>query len=460
MAKFDVVVVGGGPGGYVAAIYAAQQGLKTALVEKENLGGTCLNWGCIPTKALARNTEVLATVLEADKFGVALDKKSVKGDYAAAQKRSRDVSSQLTRGIAGLLKKNKVELFTGTASLVDAKKVKVEPKGEIIEATNIILATGSRPNMIPGVEVSEKVMTSRQALELTEVPKKMVVIGAGAIGMEFTNIWTTYGAEVTVVEMLPRVLPNEDEAVSAEVEKAFAKRGIKFMVGTKLEKIDQSGKGIKVTVNKDGKATVLECDKMLVSAGIRPNTEGFDKVGIKLNERKYVEIDDSMQTNVKGVYAIGDITGKLALAHVASAQALVAVDAIKGKPVKKLTYYNLPRCTYTVPEVSSVGLTEAQAKEKGYKVKVGKFPMMASGKAISYGETTGFVKIVADEKYGEILGVHMVGPHVTELIDGPAAYIDLEITAEDVARVVHAHPTLSETIMEAAHAVTGHAIHF
>jgi dihydrolipoamide dehydrogenase len=459
MANFDVVVVGGGPGGYVAAIYAAQQGLKTALVEKENLGGTCLNWGCIPTKALARNAEVLATVKEAAHFGVTLDQNSVKGDYAAAQKRSREVSAKLSRGVAGLIRKNKVELFTGTATFLDAKKIKVDPKGEILEAKNVILAMGSRPNMIPGVEVSDRVMTSRQALELTQIPGKIVVVGAGAIGMEFSNIWKTFGADVTVIEMLPRVLPNEDEAISAEVHKAFESRGIKILPGTKLEKIDTSGPVIKVTVSKDGKQSVLECDKMLVSAGIRPNSEGLEKTGVKLSERKYVEVDDNMQTNVKGVYAIGDLTGKLALAHVASAQALVAVDVIKGKPAKKLTYYNLPRCTYTVPEVSSVGLTEAQAREKGFKVKVGMFPLAANGKTIAYGETAGFVKIVADEKYGEILGVHMVGPHVTEMIHAAAAYIDMEITAEEVARVVHAHPTIAESMMEAAHAVGGHAIH-
>ena len=460
MAKFDVVVVGGGPGGYVAAIYAAQQGLKTALVEKENLGGTCLNWGCIPTKALARNAEVLSTVLEADRFGVALDKKSVKGDYAVAQKRSREVSSKLTRGVAGLIRKNKITLFNGTATFVDAKKIKIDPKGEIVEGTNIIMAMGSRPNMIPGIEVSDRVMTSHQALELKDLPKKIVVVGAGAIGMEFTNIWRSFGAEVTVVEMLPRVLPNEDEAVSTEVHKAFEKRGVKIMPGTKLEKIDTSAKQIKVTVSKDGKQTVLECDKVLVSAGIRPNSQGLEKTGVKLNERGYVVIDEKMQTNVKGVYAIGDLTGKLALAHVASAQALVAVDVIKGNPAKTLTYYNLPRCTYTVPEVSSVGLTEAQAKEKGLKIKVGLFPLAANGKTIAYGETVGFVKIVADEKYGEILGVHMVGPHVTEMIHAAAAYIDQEITVEEVARVVHAHPTIAESMMEAAHAVTGHAIHY
>lgn len=460
MAKYDVLVVGGGPGGYVAAIYAAQQGLKTALIEKENLGGTCLNWGCIPTKSLARNAEILKSVLEADEYGVSLDKNSVKGDYAAAQKRSRQVSAKLTKGIGGLLRKNKVDLITGTATFMDPKRVKVDPSGEVIDATNVIMAMGSRPNVIPGMQVSDKVMTSRQALELTEIPKKIVVIGAGAIGMEFSGIWSTYGADVTVVEMQSRVLPLEDADISAEVEKAFSERGIKFMIGTKLEKIDVSPLGVKVTVNKDGNKTVLDCDKMLVSAGIRPNSEGLDKINIKLNERKFVEVDDAMQTNIKGVYAIGDLNGKFPLAHVASAQALVAVDAIKGNTLKKLTYANMPRCTYTVPEVASVGLSEAQAIDQGHKVKIGTFPMAANGKAIAYGEPVGFVKFVCDEKYNEILGVHMVGPHVTEMIHAAAAYIDQEITADEVARVVHAHPTIAETMMEAAHAVGGHAIHF
>jgi dihydrolipoamide dehydrogenase len=459
MAKFDVVVVGGGPGGYVAAIYAAQQGKKTALVEREDLGGTCLNWGCIPTKALARSAEVLATVRQAGEFGVTLDQNSLRGDYAAAQKRSREVSAKLRRGVSALLKKNGVETFTGTGVLTGAKTVRVDPKGDVLEAGNVILATGSRPNMIPGVEAGERVMTSRQALELTEIPNKMVIIGGGAIGMEFAGIWRTYGADVTVVEMLPRVLPAEDEAVSAEVAKAFAKRGIKIMAGTKLEQIDASGRTVKVKVAGDGKTTQIECDSVLVSAGIRPNTEGLDKAGIKLNGRGYAEIDESMQTSVKGVYAIGDITGKLALAHVASAQALAAVDAILGRTVKKLRYHNLPRCTYTTPEVSSVGLTEAQAKEKGYSVKTGMFPITANGKALAYGETAGFVKFVTDEQYGEILGVHMVGPHVTEMVHAAAAYIDLEVTAHDAARIVHAHPTVAEAMMEAAHAAVGHAIH-
>ena len=459
MAKYDVVVVGGGPGGYVAAIYAAQQGLKTALVEKEDLGGTCLNWGCIPTKALARGAEVLSTVHEAGEFGITLDQGSVRGDYAALQKRSREVSAKLRRGVTALLKKNGVDTYAGTGVLTGAKTVKVDPKGDVLEAGNIILATGSRPNMIPGVEAGEKVMTSRQALELTEIPKKMIIIGAGAIGMEFANIWRTYGADVTVVEMLPRVLPAEDEAVSTEVKKAFEKRGIKIMTGTKLEKIDTSGKMVKVKVAGDGKTTELECDRVLVSAGIRPNTEGFDRAGIRLNERGYVDVDESMRTNVRGVYAIGDITGRLALAHVASAQALAAVDAILGRDVKQLIYHNIPRCTFTAPEVASVGLTEAQAKDKGYKVKTGVCPLAANARAVAYGETAGFVKIVTDETYGEILGVHMVGPHVTETIHAAAACIELEATAEDAARMVHAHPTIAEAMTEAAHAAAGHTIH-
>lgn len=465
MEKFDLIVIGGGPGGYVAAIYASQQGLKTALVEKADLGGVCLNWGCIPTKSLVHNAEVLRTVKEAKEYGITLDTAVIKADYSIAQKRSREVSAKLTRGVKSLMKKNKVTVIKGEGSLLSGTKVKMMPGGEILEAKNIILATGSHPFKIPAFDYSNpNIMTSREALELTEVHPgdRFVIIGAGAIGMEFASIWASYGADVTVVEMLARVLPNEDADVSVEIEKTFQKRGIKTKAGSKVTSVTANGSDIKVTVEKDGKSEILSCSKLLVSAGVRANVAeiGLEAAGVKLTERGLVQVDEKLQTTCPTVYAIGDVTGKLALAHVASAQALAAVHAIIGKPVKQFNYANMPRCTYTFPEVASVGLTEAQAKDAGYDIKVGTFPLAANGKSVAMNETTGFVKIVADKKYNEILGAHLVGAHVTDLISALTAYIDLEITADDIAQVVHPHPTVSEAIMEAAHSVVGHAIHF
>lgn len=464
MNKFDLIVIGGGPGGYVAAIYAAQKGLKTALVEKADLGGVCLNWGCIPTKALAKNAEILRMVREADKYGIALNSSGIKADYSAAQKRSREVSGKLTTGIKSLMKKNKVTVFQGEANLINETSLKIAPSGEILEAKNIILATGAHAFRIPGIDYSNpQIMTSKEALELTEVNQgdKIVVIGAGAIGMEFSSIWDSYGAEVTVIEMLPHLLPNEDADVSKEMEKAFKKRGIKFKVETKVISVVVDKSKINLVIDEKGKSETITCDRLLVSAGIRPNVEGIglEKAGVKLTDRGYVEVDNQLQTTCPSVYAIGDVTGKLALAHVASAQALAAVHAILGEPVKLFDYANIPRCTYTYPEAASVGLTEDQARKSGYDVKVGTFPLAANGKSVAMNETGGFVKIVADAKYNEILGVHLIGAHVTELISAATAYIDLEFTADEIAQVVHPHPSVSEAIMEAAHAVVGHAIH-
>ena len=464
MNKFDLIVIGGGPGGYVAAIYAAQQGLHTALVEKADLGGVCLNWGCIPTKALVQNAEILRTVKEANKYGINLNTNEIKADYSVAQKRSREVSGKLTMGIKSLLKKNKVTVLHGEGSLVSGTRVKVMPTGEILETKNIILATGAHAFKIPQFDYSNpNIMTSREALELTDVKPgdKFAVVGAGAIGMEFASIWASYGAEVTVVEMLPRVLPNEDADVSKEIQKAFKKRDINVKVDSKVTSVVTEGNGFNLVIDNKGKTESIPCGKILISAGVRANVEniGLEAVGVKLTERGLVQVDDHLLTTCPTVYAIGDMTGKLALAHVASAQALAAVHAILGKPVKQFNYANMPRCTYTYPEVASVGLTEEQAREAGYDVKVGTFPLAANGKSVAMNETTGFVKIIADKKYNEILGTHLVGAHVTELISAATAYIDLEFTAEDIAQVVHPHPSVSEAMMEAAHAVVGQAIH-
>lgn len=464
MKQYDVIVIGGGPGGYVTAIYAAQKGLKTALVEKADLGGTCLNWGCIPTKALARNAEVLRTIQESGEYGISLDLNQVKADYSLAQKRSREVSAKLNKGVAGLMKKNGVDVFAETAKLSAADKVKLTPSGEILQGKKVILATGSHAFKLPSIDYTKPgIMTAREALELKEIVpgEKIVVIGAGAIGMEFASIWNTYGADVTVIEMLPRILPNEDEDVSKEVARAFKKRKIGLKTGTAVNNVVSTAKGIEITVEKKGKEEKLVADKLLVSVGVRANTKdlGLEAVGVALNDRGFVAVDECFLTNVPNVYAIGDLTGKLTLAHVASAQGLEVIHHILGKDVKTINYANVPRCTYTYPEAASVGLTEAQAKDAGYDVKVGQFPLIANGKSLAMNETSGFVKIVADKKYNEILGVHFVGAHVTELISAATGYIDLEVTADEIADIIHPHPSVSEVIMEAAHAVVGQAIH-
>lgn len=461
MLKFDVVIIGGGPGGYVAAIRASQLGLKTALIEKDTLGGVCLNWGCIPTKSLIRNAEVVNLLSKGKEFGFEFDKASLKIDYGVAQQRSREVSSKLVKGINYLMGKNNISVFSGTAKLVSAYEVEVHPLGSIIEGRNIIIATGSRPRMITGVSYDEdKIMTSRGALELTELAAKMVVVGAGAIGMEFASIWNSYGVDVTVIEMKDEVLPLEDREVSAEMRKQFEKHGIKVMTGMKVERIQRKANAIKVTVKKNGKSETVDCDKILISVGIKPNTEelGLEKLKVEM-DKEYIKVGNTMCTNVPSIYAIGDVTGKLALAHVASAQGIIAVEAIAGKKTQALEYYNMPRCTYCSPETASVGLTEEQAKQQGYNVKTGKFPFQVNGKALGQAETAGFAKVVADAKYGQILGVHMIGSHVTEMVAGPAGLISLEGTVEEMAKIVYPHPTLTEVIMEAAHDVEDNAIH-
>jgi len=464
--SYDVIVIGGGPGGYVAAIRAAQLGQKVAVVERENLGGVCLNWGCIPTKALLRNSE-LASILtgEAKDFGFSFE--NLKLDYAVAQKRSRQVSGRLVKGIGFLFNKNGITHVQGTATLAGPKQVKVEPSGEVLTAKAIVIATGARPRSLPGMTIDgKKIITSREALELTTVPKRLVVVGAGAIGMEFAYVFRSYGAEVTVIEMLPHVLPLEDEETAAEVAKAFKKQGIRTLVNTRTEGVDLTADGVTVRV-KDGASgaeQAIAADVVLVAIGVAPNSGGIglEAAGVQTDKRGFIPVDDLMRTNVPGVYAIGDVTGKLLLAHVASAQGIVAAEHIAGhetRPIKDADYIFMPRCTYCKPQVASLGYTEAQAKEKGFEIKIGKFPFVANGKALGLNEKEGFVKIIADAKYGEILGAHLVGPEVTELLPELALARTWELTTEEIARTVHAHPTLSETLMEAAHAVMGQAIH-
>jgi dihydrolipoamide dehydrogenase len=460
--KVDVTIIGAGPGGYVAAIRAAQLGLKTALVEREHLGGVCLNWGCIPTKALLRNAEVVSLLGRGKEFGFTVE--GFQADFGAAVDRSRKVSERLVKGIGALMRKNEVEVIEGTGRLTSPTSVEVtlsEGGTRTVETQNAIIATGGRARAIPGIEIDgERVLTYREAIVLRDLPASTVIVGAGPIGMEFAHVWSTYGAQVTVVEMLDRALPLEDEEVSKEVERAFKRRKVKVLTTTRVQGIETTADGVKVTVAGEDGEQVLEAERALIAIGVRPNSEGvgLEEIGVQV-ERGYVTIDDAMRTNVPGVYAIGDVTGKLALAHVASAQCIIAVETIAGAETVTLDYEMLPRCTYCQPQVASFGITEAQATERGHQVKVGQFPFRAIGKALGLGDYDGFVKIVADETSGEILGASLVGPEVTELLPELVLARHWELTPEEIARTVHAHPTLSEALMEAAHGVFGQAIH-
>ncbi len=461
---YDTIVIGAGPAGYVCAIRAAQLGQKTAIVDKQWLGGVCLNVGCIPSKSLLRNAEIAHLLRERGKdFGFSFE--NLKLDYPAAVKRSRQNSDRLTKGVGFLMKKNKIEVhmasakFTAkdTLSLTDADGKTSELKGK-----NIVVATGATA-MVPGAWKvdGEKVVTYLEAILQEKLPKSVVIIGSGAIGVEFATIWHSYGVEVTIVEMLPRLVPLEDEEVSKELEKAFTKRGIKVLTGHKVEAVEAVKNGVKVKVsNQDGEQT-LEADQALVAIGFRPNSQGLglEEVGAKLSERGFVEIDGRMATNVPGIWAIGDVTGKLMLAHVGSAMGIVCAENIAGAETVTLDYEMMPRATYCQPQIASFGLSEAQAKERGYDVKIGRFPFQANGKALGLGDYSGWVKLVVDEKYGELLGASMIGPEVTELLPELTLAHMMELTPNEIARNVHAHPTLSEVLMEAAHVAEGQGIH-
>ena len=460
MADYDVVVIGAGPGGYVAAIRAGQLGMSAAVIEDDNVGGVCLNWGCIPSKALLRNAEVLDLVKEADKYGITTGEISY--DYGKAIDRSRQVVRRLTGGVGSLLRKNKVEHISGRGALRGGGTVSIDGAERAISADNIIVATGARARHIPNIPVDgETVLTSREAIVLREVPDRVVIVGGGAIGAEFADIYHSYGAEVTIVEMLPRLVPLEDEEISQHLERAFRQRGIGYKTGAMVKSVVVNAGVATVTVtDADGADSEIECDKVLVAIGVQGNSDGIglETAGVNV-ERGFIPVDDKMQTNVPGVYAIGDVTGKLPLAHVASAQGVTAVEAIAGMNPMPLDYTLMPRATYCRPQIASFGLTEQQAADGGYSYNVGRFPMAASGKALAMGETSGMVKLVVDNEVGELLGAHLIGPEATELLGEVGLSRLLEGTTTELGWLVHPHPTISETIKEAALAAEGEAIH-
>ena len=457
--EYDLVVIGAGPGGYVGAIRAGQLGLKTAIVEREVLGGVCLNWGCIPSKALLKNAEILSYIHRAEEFGLSFD--NFQADYAVAVERSRQVVQRNTRGVAYLLRKNNVDHIEGTGRLKSPNEVEITPDGRQLKAKNVLIATGARPRSIPPLPVDgEKVVTSREAIVLDKLPSSVAIVGGGAIGVEFAYIYKMYGVDVSVVELLPRLVPNEDEEISPLLERAFSRLGINILTGAGVTGMENTTSGVKLEVEKDGAIQSLECDQVLVAVGVQPNAEdlGLEELGIE-TQNGAIQIDANMNTNVPGVYAVGDVTGKLALAHVATAQGVTAVEHMAGMEVQPLDYTFMPRATYCQPQVASFGLTEAQAREQGYQVSVGSFNVQANGKALAMGETDGIVKLVVDERYGELLGGHMIGPEVTELLGELSMTKMLEGTTLELGWAVHAHPSLSEMVKEAALSAQGRAIH-
>ena len=462
--NFDVVVIGAGPAGYVAAIRAAQLKQKVAIVDKQWLGGVCLNVGCIPSKSLLKNAEIAHTLRERGKdFGFSFD--NLKLDYPVAVKRSRQNSDRLVKGVGFLMRKNNIAVFMGEAKLTSKDTLTVtgsDKKVTELKAKTIIIATGATA-AVPGAWKvdGDKVVTYQEAILQEKLPKNVIVIGSGAIGVEFATVWNSYGVDVTIVEMLPRLVPLEDEEISKDLKKEFEKRGIKCLVGNKVESVEATKSGVKVKVSAEGKETTLEAEQALVAIGFRANSKGFglEEIGVKINERGMVEINEKMQTSVPNIYAIGDVTGKLMLAHVGSAMGIVCAENIAGAETITLDYDMMPRATYCHPQIASFGYTEAQAKERGYGIKVGRFPFQANGKALGLGDYAGWVKIVVDEKYGEILGAHMIGPEVTELLPELTLAHLMELTPHEIARNVHAHPSLSEVLMEAAHGAEGSPIH-
>tara|TARA_B100000959_G_scaffold41215_1_gene41045 strand:+ start:277 stop:1686 length:1410 start_codon:yes stop_codon:yes gene_type:complete len=459
LADFDVVVLGAGPGGYVAAIRAAQLGLKTAIIERDSVGGVCLNWGCIPSKSLLRNAEVVNLVNNAEEFGITFE--NLTYDFSKAISRSREVVDKLTSGVQYLLKKNQVELIEGTGKLTGPHELEIMENSRKITSENIIIATGARQRDIDSMPIDHHVvLNSRDALNMSEIPEDITIIGAGATGVEFAHIYKSYGAKVTLVEMMDRIIPNEDSEISESLKKSFTEREIDIKVGVAVKSIQASNGTALVTLIAKEEEHLITSNKVLVAVGVQPNTDkiGLEKVGITTNNG-FISISENMETNVSGVYAIGDVTGKMLLAHVASAQAVTAVEYIAGLNPAPLDYQLMPRAIYCEPQVASFGMTEAQAKDNGIETQIGRFPFSASGKAIALGHTEGIVKLVIDPEIGEILGAHMIGPEVTELLAELSMTKLLEGTTTELGWLVHPHPTISETLKEAALDSTNEAIH-
>ncbi|MGA9589728.1 MAG: dihydrolipoyl dehydrogenase [Salegentibacter sp.] len=462
MSKYDIIVLGSGPGGYVTAIRSSQLGFKTAIVEKENLGGVCLNWGCIPTKALLKSAEVFDYLKHAEDYGLKLE--SPDKDFGAVIKRSRDVANGMSKGVQFLMKKNKIDVIDGFGKLKSGKKLAVtgsDNKTKEYEADHIIVATGARSRELPNLKQDgKKVIGYREAMSMEKQPKSMIVVGSGAIGVEFAHFYNSMGTDVTIVEFLPSLVPLEDDDVSKQFERSVKKAGIKVMTSSSVESVDTSGKGVKAKVKTKKGEETLEADVVLSAVGIKTNIEniGLEELGIKTDKDKIV-VDDYYKTNVPGIYAIGDVVHGPALAHVASAEGIICVEKIKGMNVEPLNYDNIPACTYATPEIASVGMTEKKAKEAGYDLKVGKFPFSASGKAKAAGKPDGFVKVIFDAKYGEWLGCHMIGAGVTDMIAEAVLGRKLETTGHEVLKTVHPHPTMSEAVMEAVADAYGEVIH-
>ncbi len=459
---YDLIVIGSGPGGYVAAIRAAQLGMKVGVIERESLGGICLNWGCIPTKALLKSAQVFEYMNHASDYGITA--KEIKANFPKMISRSREVANGMSKGIQFLFKKNKIDPIYGTAKLMPGKKIQVtDADGKILEFTakHIIIATGARSRELANLKQDHnKVIGYREAMNLKEQPKSMLVVGAGAIGIEFAYFYNSIGTKVTLVEFMPRIVPVEDADISKELLRNLKKQGIKMMLSTSVENIDTSGEGCLVTVKTTKGEEQINCDIVLSAVGISPNTEniGLESLGIAM-EKSHVKVDEMYRTNVPGIYAIGDIIKGPALAHVASAEGIICVENIAGKNPEALDYNNLPACTYCQPEIASVGYTEAQAKEAGYTLKIGKFPFTASGKASAAGTKQGFIKVIFDAQYGEWLGAHFIGANVTEMISEVVVARKLETTGHEIIKSVHPHPTMSEAIMEATAAAYGEVIH-
>ena len=457
MSKYDVIVLGSGPGGYVTAIRASQLGLKTAVIEKESLGGVCLNWGCIPTKALLKSAQVFEYLKHADDYGLTV--KEFDKDFDAVVNRSRNIADGMSKGVQFLMKKNKIDIISGYGTLKTGKKVDVD--GTIYSADHIIIATGARSRELPNLpQDGKKVIGYRKAMTLEKQPKKIVIVGSGAIGVEFAYFYNSMGTDVTIVEYMPRIVPVEDEDVSKQLERSFKKSGIKILTSTEVTAVDTSGEGVKAMIKTKKGEDILEADMVLSAVGIKTNIEniGLEDVGI-VTDRDKILVNDFYQTNIPGYYAIGDVTPGPALAHVASAEGILCVEKIAGQHVEALDYGNIPGCTYCTPEIASVGLTEAQAKDKGIDIKVGKFPFSASGKASAGGHKDGFVKVIFDAKYGEWLGCHMIGAGVTDMIAEAVLGRKLETTGHEVLKTIHPHPTMSEAVMEAVADAYGEVIH-